>query len=1044
MKRLFVSIIVIAISLASFAQVNYKTIKSHSENGTTLMRIQINELLKPNDDGAYGFRMKAPMPFTSFAIGFDATDRNALEGHFIVYYRTSQGQKWTNWQDDHGYFRPEDIEPNIFYTDLLFGFDLNMHDSIEFLIFPPVNVQLTKIELVFQDMKSENEEASNRTIHVNATRDGNCLEFPDYVPRSAWCGNYTDCLNPTYSVTYITPTHTIIHHGASPYSYTDGAAVVRSYWYYHVHGLSEPWSDIGYNYLFDKYGNMYQGRHNPNLPTSDVKGAHAGYCNSKSIGLNFIGHSDTLATAPTSAQLEKCWDMLAWWYDRKELDPTSSADIINQAGQFTFSRYRISGHRDVNQDSNGSIGTTCPGETLYAMLPNFRVQVARKMNDCGWNIVLPEDDTVPPTTEITADEWNNSNFQVSFDDRSSTNKAFYQILDKEDDNWTTNTSRGTLYEKFDGQTIPENWTIANGNWVMNSDAIIQTDEELTSTNLHCNLHQESGYTYLYHAKMKITGDGSNRRAGFYFFTDNAERRNGYMLFIRADHNTAQLYKYVDGSYSENGGTYTSLSYTINAGQWYDIKILFDTNTGKITCYIDDIVAVTLNDSNPFTSGDCFSLRSANCKTEYKDIYVSRLRNNSADITVTIGENGDIRHESTNGSYAGKIRTILHGNNGMWSDYYEKDVKVDWTAPVTEISTDHAWNGTDFEATFDETENNFVAERFYGVKYLAGEEWISNNSNGFANSDFDTEIGDAWTGVTGSWSISDGHLIQTETATSNLYATVDQTLADKYLYEFDFKMTEGATNQRIGLHYMSTDGQTENHGNGYFIYFRLSSSSSRVEFYRVENNTYSQNKCIDLPLDTHNWHNVKLIYNRINGKSSIYYDYSYYGSYTAPDFFTEGNIVALRNGGATAHIDNFRIYRSRSNTASITAGENGDIQAPANIEGNQDFAIISSIAIDSAQNIGWYNYSVANDTTTVSISDEDLCGISTYPSPNNGSFSISITPDLVGKQLIITDINGRIVLVRKTESEVTEISLGKIAAGIYIAKIGKNKAKFVIE
>jgi len=1027
--------------MASFAQVNYKTVKTHSENGTSLVRIRIDEQIKPNADGAYGFRMKAPIQFTSFAIGWDATDRNAPEGHFIVYYRTSQGEKWTSWHDDHGYFRPEYIEPNIFYTDLLFGFDFNMHDSIDFLIFPPVNVQLTKIELVFQDITSENEKAANQTVRVNATRDDNCLEFPEYVPRSSWCGNYSECLDPTYSPAYITCTHTIIHHGASPDSYTDGAAVVRSYWNYHVN--SNGWSDIGYNYLFDKDGNMYQGRYNPNLPTSDVKGAHAGNCNAKSIGLNFIGNSDAPATAPTDVQLEKCWDMLAWWYDNKQLDPTSSADITNQAGQFTFSRYRISGHRDVNQTSSGQLGTTCPGETLYAMLPNFRVQVARKMNNCGWNIVLPEEDTIPPTTEITANEWNNRDFNVSFADRSNTNKAFYQILDKEDGKWTTNANKGILYEKFDGQTIPNGWTSENGSWEMNSGSILQSDEELISTNLHYTLHQESGYTYLYHAKMKISGEGSNRRAGFYFFTDNAERQNGYMMFIRPDHNTAQLYKYVDGSYSENGGTYTSLSYTINADQWYDIKIIFDTNTGKITCYVDDIVAVTLNDSNPFASGDCFSLRTAGCSTEYKDIFVTRSRNVSSDITATIGENGDIRTESTDGSMAGKIRTILLGNNGMWSDYFEQDVKVDWTAPETEINTDSEWNGNDITATFDDTDNNFVAERFYNVTSFNGEDWVATNANGFAYNDFDRVIGNEWTSVAGSWSIVNGHLTQTETGTSNLYATVDQTLADKYMYEFNFRMSDGSNNQRVGLHYMSTDGLTENHGNGYFIYFRLSTSSSRVEFYRVENDTYSQDKCIDLPLSTNSWHNVKLIYDRTNGKSSIYYDNRYYGSYTATNFFTEGNIVALRNGGATADFDDFRIYRSRGNSATITTGENGDI-AYTTPDENNEFATIASVAIDSAQNIAAYYYSVANDSTTVNINSEINSTIDIYPTPNNGNFTLKVTSDLVGKYLTIYDINGRIILVRKAESEKTEISLGKVATGTYFAKIGTDKIKFTIK
>lgn len=1041
MKRFFASIFIIAIAMASFAQVKYQTVKSHSENGTNLVRIKLNENLKPNADGAYGYKMKAPIPFTSFAIGWDATDRSVGEGYFIVYYRTSQGKDWTEWQDDHGYFRPEYIEPNIFYTDLLFGYDFNPHDSIEFLIFPPVNVQLTKIELVFQDIKSENETEANQTTHIDATRDGDCLEFPEYVPRSSWCGSYSECLEPTYSVTYITCTHTIIHHGASPYSYTDGAAVVRSYWNYHVN--SNGWSDIGYNYLFDKNGNMYQGRYNPNLPTSDVKGAHAGNCNTKSIGLNFIGHSDTLATAPTEIQLEKCWDMLAWWYDDKQLDPTTSADITNQAGEFTFSRYRISGHRDVNQNASGALGTTCPGETLYAMLPNFRVQVASKMNDCGWDIVLPAEDTVPPTTEITADEWNNIDFSVSFDDQSNTQKAFYQIVDNNEGNWTSNTSRGMLYENFDGQTIPEGWTAANGTWEMNSGDIIQSDESLTGTNLHCNLHQESGYTYLYHAKMRITGEGSNRRAGFYFFTDNADRQNGYMMFIRPDYNTAQLYKYVNGSYSENGGTYVSLSYTINEGQWYDIKITFDTNTGKIVCYIDDIVAVSLNDSNPFATGECFSLRSAGCKTEYKDVYVSRSRNVDDDITASIGANGDVRYESSEGSYAAKIRTILLGNNGMWSEYFEKDVKVDATAPITEISTDSEWDGNDFEATFDDTDNNYVAERFYNVKSFNGTEWVATNNNGFANCEFDNAIGDTWTSVAGTWNVSDGHLMQTETATSNLYTTVNQTLADKYMYEFDFKMSPDATNQRIGLHYMSTVGETENHGDGYFIYFRLSTSSSRVEFYRVENDTYSQEKCINLPLDTNNWHNIKLIYDRTNGKSSIYYDYQYYGSYTDANFFTEGNIVALRNGGATAYFDNLRIYRSRGNSATITVGENGDITNTTPDE-NQEFATVTSIAIDSANNIALYYYSVANDSTTVTISTELGKQISLYPNPNDGKFTLSIDPGMTGSQLIVTDINGRNILIRTIDAETSEITLGKVPAGIYFAKIGKQTIKFIIE
>ncbi len=1038
MKKSIITIICLAISIISFSQINYKTIKTHIENGTTSTRISISEELKPNENGDYIFKLKAPIQFTSFAIGWDASDRNSFEGSFSVFYRSSQSGKWTNWQGDHGYFRPEDIEPNIFYTDLLFGFNLNLHDSLEFIIQPPQNVNITKIELFFQDLQSENEKISNQNTNISSTRADDCLEFPEYVPRSSWCGNYSECLSPTYSVTNINCTHTIIHHGASPYSYTDGATVVRSYWNYHVN--SNGWDDIGYNYLFDKNGNMFQGRHNPNLPTTDVKGAHAGNCNSKSIGLNFIGHSDTAATAPTSLQLEKCWNMLAWWYDYKQFDPTSSADITNQAGQFTFSRYRISGHRDVNQTATGELGTTCPGNTLYAMLPTFREEVARKMNDCGWNIILPEDDTLPPTTEILTENWYNDDFSVQFDDNTTTNSAFSQIVDNNNGFWSANTERGILYENFSENTLSSIWTSANGNWQINSSSVIQTDESATATNLHCNLRQSGGKTYLYHLKMKLSGSGSNRRAGFYFFTDNAERQNGYMMFIRADHNTAQLYKYVNGSYSENGGTYISMPFTIDSDIWYDVKITFNHETGLIKCFIDNTLAVSLTDNSPFENGNCFSLRSAGCQTEYKDVYVSTLRSNETNISV--GENADIRYESENGENAGKIRTILLGNNGLWSEYFEKDVKVDYTAPSIQINTDE-WNGNDFEATFSDDDNNFVVDKFYHVKSFDGNNWVSTNSNGFANSDFKNEIGDEWTSVSGNWNIENEHLVQNDVnCTSNLYSTVNQNIADKYLYEFNFKLSQGYSNQRVGLHYMSTNGETENHGNGYFIYFRLSNSSSRVEFYRVENDVYSQNLCIDLPLDTENRHNVKLIYDRTTGESSIYYDNKFYGTYTDENFFTEGNIVALRNGGAPANISSFKVYKSRENSAIITTGTDGDISNISIIE-STDFARITSLATDSAHNISTLQYSVGIGEVS-NIEKTQNPEFSIFPNPNSGQFTIQVTETQIGENLIIFNINGVAVYNTTIENTKTEISLNNISKGIYFVKIGGKTKKVVVE
>ena len=154
-------------------------------------------------------------------------------------------------------------------------------------------------------------------------------------------------------------THAVIHHGAAPSTYTNGAAVVYSYWV--THTVTNGWSDIGYNYLFDKDGNFYLGRHNPQLPNNDVHGAHSGNSNAYSIGCNFLGDSDAPGTAPTEPQVKKCSQFLAWWFNKKGFNPVSSANITLQSGG-TGNIPRICGHKDVNIG-----GTACPGNMLYAL-----------------------------------------------------------------------------------------------------------------------------------------------------------------------------------------------------------------------------------------------------------------------------------------------------------------------------------------------------------------------------------------------------------------------------------------------------------------------------------------------------------------------------------------------------------------------------------------------------------------------------------------------------------------------------------------------------
>ena len=97
----------------------------------------------------------------------------------------------------------------------------------------------------------------------------------------------------------------------------------------------------------------------------------------------------------------------------------------------------------------------------------------------------------------------------------------------------------------------------------------------------------------------------------------------------------------------------------NIGQWYDIKVIFDRITGKITAYRDDAFLGTWTDSTPLTSaGNFISFRTGNCKMSFGELKVFRSRLSTA--LVTIGTSAsDIRFQNLNSTtFGAKIKSIV--------------------------------------------------------------------------------------------------------------------------------------------------------------------------------------------------------------------------------------------------------------------------------------------------------------------------------------------------------------------------------------------------
>ncbi len=162
----------------------------------------------------------------------------------------------------------------------------------------------------------------------------------------------------------------IVHHtaGTNDYSRAQAAAIVRGIELYHVVGNG--WNDIGYNFLVDRFGTIYEGRGGG--VDRNVVGAHAQGFNVATVGVALIGSFN--ATTPTRAQQDALVKLLAWRLDVAHVDPRSRV-LYTSGGNYKYPAGRvvtlraISGHRDTGP-------TECPGARAYALLPALTRRVA--------------------------------------------------------------------------------------------------------------------------------------------------------------------------------------------------------------------------------------------------------------------------------------------------------------------------------------------------------------------------------------------------------------------------------------------------------------------------------------------------------------------------------------------------------------------------------------------------------------------------------------------------------------------------------------------
>ena len=147
-----------------------------------------------------------------------------------------------------------------------------------------------------------------------------------------------------------------VHHtvNANDYTREQVPGILRSIYAYHTE--SRGWSDVGYNFLVDRFGRIWEGRFGG--VDRPVVGAHTLGYNDDAFAMSAIGNFELVR--PPQVMIEAYAALFAWKLSLHGVTATSTKQYVTKRNF-----QAINGHRDA-------ASTACPGKYLYAMIPEIR------------------------------------------------------------------------------------------------------------------------------------------------------------------------------------------------------------------------------------------------------------------------------------------------------------------------------------------------------------------------------------------------------------------------------------------------------------------------------------------------------------------------------------------------------------------------------------------------------------------------------------------------------------------------------------------------
>ncbi|MDW3650901.1 MAG: CUB domain-containing protein [Bacteroidia bacterium] len=301
----------------------------------------------------------------------------------------------------------------------------------------------------------------------------------------------------------------------------------------------------------------------------------------------------------------------------------------------------------------------------------------------------PEPDPEPaPTEPDPSDPPANTN-EIAFKlPHGSSGQTFFLPVDNRLGEWRANEELGFLYEDFSAGRLTQDWTPAKGKWSQENGLLYQSDVGESNCNIYIPVNQKGNQSYLYHFRARFLTEGSNKRFGLHFMAEKGQfegengaadnRGDSYLIWFRHHKDKADKVEIYHSEKNIMPGPKRSalLPDQFEPLEWYDIKVLYDAQSGVITTYLENQEVLSWKYSKPaFDKGNFLSLRVGDSQVQFDNIRMYQLAPDTR-INLSLGINGMIRGDSRSNTEA-RVLSINRGNSGKrpWTSLKEEDVKL---------------------------------------------------------------------------------------------------------------------------------------------------------------------------------------------------------------------------------------------------------------------------------------------------------------------------------------------------------------------------------